>query len=341
MSAALHLYLPGLLNPSAQAAAELPATPALNMLLARGRHGRIAGGTRALAARLFDVPKAVELPVAALTRLADTGCWDTAYWLRMDPVLLQADRDTLVLFDAEPLQIQLAEARALGNTLNDYLAAEGLQLEVPEPDRWYLRLPAAPDCRFHDLDTVQDRSVLAFMPQGREAARFRRLLNECQMLLHEHPVNAGRELPVNGVWLWGGGAFDEWRPRSWARVHSLDPLFVGLALLAGSEIESPPDSLAEWFAHGAGKPELVSLDALRSAVRRGDAPAWRQTLAEWEETWFAPLLLAFKDKLLDELVLYTDEQMFQVTRGALRKFWKQPRALAAYADAAADREAAP
>jgi hypothetical protein len=47
------------------------------------------------------------------------------------------------------------------------------------------------------------------MPAGRDGARIRSLMNEIQMLLHEHPVNRRRErarqLPVNGWWLWGFG----------------------------------------------------------------------------------------------------------------------------------------
>ena len=69
---------------------------------------------------------------------------------------------------------------------------------------------------------------------GRDGARIRSLMNEIQMLLHEHPVNQRRErarlLPVNGWWLWGfgdasadasAGNVDHWSLRSddhWLRA---------------------------------------------------------------------------------------------------------------------------
>ena len=47
------------------------------------------------------------------------------------------------------------------------------------------------------------------MPRGADGGTWKRWQNEIGMLLHEHPVNVEREangnVPVNGVWFWGGG----------------------------------------------------------------------------------------------------------------------------------------
>ena len=65
------------------------------------------------------------------------------------------------------------------------------------------------DCSTQPPDAVVGHDVHDFMPSGRDGARIRSLMNEIQMLLHEHPVNLRRErarqLPVNGWWLWGFG----------------------------------------------------------------------------------------------------------------------------------------
>ncbi len=59
------------------------------------------------------------------------------------------------------------------------------------------------------LSVAIGRDIEPLMPQGDDALRFRSLLNELQMLLFEHPVNQAREargeLPINSLWLWGGG----------------------------------------------------------------------------------------------------------------------------------------
>src|SRR5512143_1334699 len=80
----------------------------LRTLLARSvRQDGLPSGFEALLFRLFgiDVPLGTDLPVAAVTRLADTGAADRAWWLRADPVSLQPQRDHLVLLDSATLAI--------------------------------------------------------------------------------------------------------------------------------------------------------------------------------------------------------------------------------------------
>ncbi|MGZ7354524.1 hypothetical protein ACXWRX_09325, partial [Streptococcus pyogenes] len=47
------------------------------------------------------------------------------------------------------------------------------------------------------------------LPQGPQGRRWRVLINEAQVLLHQHPLNAERRAkglpPVNSLWLWGAG----------------------------------------------------------------------------------------------------------------------------------------
>jgi hypothetical protein len=51
------------------------------------------------------------------------------------------------------------------------------------------------------------RSIDRYLPTGQDARAWRRFLNHCQMLLHEHPLNAHREQAslssINGFWLEG------------------------------------------------------------------------------------------------------------------------------------------
>ncbi len=68
---------------------------------------------------------------------------------------------------------------------------------------WLLHFARSVDCSTQPPDAVVGHNVHDFMPAGRDGARIRSLMNEIQMLLHEHPVNLRRErarqLPVNGV----------------------------------------------------------------------------------------------------------------------------------------------
>jgi len=60
------------------------------------------------------------------------------------------------------------------------------------------------------------------LPSGPDAMRFHALMNEAQMLLHEHPVNAEREArgepALNSIWFWGGGVMAAAKARPFSAV---------------------------------------------------------------------------------------------------------------------------
>jgi hypothetical protein len=146
-------------------------------------------------------------PLAAFRATADaTGRAD---W-RVDPVHLHVGRDHLVLTDPAALALDVAQARALADSIVPLLADDGLALEVATPSRWYLREtdPRRPlRLRTRALIAALGRSIDAWQPAGDDARRWRRLLNEIQMTWHAHPVNdarAGQGLPaVNSLWIEG------------------------------------------------------------------------------------------------------------------------------------------
>src|SRR5690606_30880361 len=88
------------------------------------------------------------------------------------------------------------------------------------PARWRMQLP--PDMTLVDAASPAAASVGSledWWPQSEDVRPWRRLLNEIQMVWHEHPVNQARAargaLPVNGLWLYGGG-------RPWQVRHNDD-----------------------------------------------------------------------------------------------------------------------
>ncbi|HXH04027.1 MAG TPA: hypothetical protein VNN09_12005, partial [Candidatus Competibacteraceae bacterium] len=213
MGKTLYLLIPGLLGPWPEAdrpGFPCPRLPALERLLARGEGKDTASrGLEASLARLFGL-EGGELPVAAITRLAEGGEPDReGWWLRADPVHLKADLHQIVLFDARHLQLRPDEAAALAAAFNRTFAGDGLILETPHPERWYLRLAADPGITTVTLAEAVGRDINPLLPAGPEARRWRALLTEIQMLFHLDPVNQAREAAgqpeVNSLWLWGGG----------------------------------------------------------------------------------------------------------------------------------------
>lgn len=330
----LELILPGLLGPIQDrdaVAAILPAMPALGRLLARSdARASSSADFEVLLGRAFGVA-APEPHLAPLARLgeADAGTAVTpqAGWVRADPVHLRIDMTHARLFGAPMLGLDQTQADALVGTIKGHLEADGVTLEAPAPDRWYIGIPSIPDIRTFSPTTVAGRNVDHFLPRGPDGAYWRGLMNEVQMLLHEHPVNTAREargeLPVNSIWVWGAGALPEEVPQPPDQVFAADPIAHGLATLADATAQGLPASVAE-LAPGEGR-TLLADSALRDPLVHGEAEAWLGGLQAVEDKWLAPALAQLHDGRVDRLVLRTGgAREFHLSRAQLRyRIWRR------------------
>lgn len=129
---------------------------------------------------------------------------------RIQPVHFLLGRDHIRLMDPRNLNLDLSESRALVQAVSAVFEAEGLSLAMSEPHLWWLTAHTAQaDLSLETFSLVGaiGRSIDARLPRGEHRRRWQRLLNECQMIWHSHPVNAQREasgqLPVNGLWIEG------------------------------------------------------------------------------------------------------------------------------------------
>ena len=276
--------------------------PALELLLARAR--RRHGTARAVEAWLqeaFELGDA-PFPAGALTLLAGGDDPGDSIWTRADPAHLRVMRDHVVAAPSDALTLSQAEADALCEALARHFAGQ-LEVQPCEPKSWCARLPGD-------------------APPGDA------LLNEAQMLLHAHPVNAAREargeLPINSLRMWGAGRAPQSAHCRWQSVAADDPAVHGAARLAGARHRPLPGSAQEWLDR---LPEdgchLALLDA-------------RQTpLTELEQRWFAPLLGALRAGRAGMVTLHVpdgaEEVSFETIRGDLRRFWRRAKPLEHYA----------
>ncbi len=342
------------------------ATPALLQLLGKGRRNRTeAASAEAWLCEQFGLEKHGDWPVAPYSLLADGGEPGDRHWLRADPVHLQLEGGRLILADSGMFSLSQQEAVSLTESLNAHFSADGLIFYLLRPDRWYVRTETAPALQTTALPEAAGRSIAALLPRGADAARWRARLNDIQMLLHGHAVNERREnageLPINSVWLWGGGALhqgdesregggtphegDESREGDEAQdsrhspftaVWSRDPFAAGLAQAARIPAHKLPEDAARLLrASASAGVDLLVLDQLRGAARYRDAHAWRENLARLERDLFAPLLQALKQERIGMLSLHAlgpgGALSAEVTRGDLRRFWRRAKPLADYA----------
>lgn len=331
----IHLAVPGLLWPQ-DSVAEVTrglALPALGMLLGRGRRTRRpAVPAERWLCEIFGV-QGGELPCGALRLLGEGIAPGADAWLCADPVHLAFSRDTLVIDAAAP-DLGREEAAQLVAALNAHLCEFG-EFVAPHPRRWYLRARRRPRIVTHPPAAVAGRTLSPFLPQGEDAREWRRLINEAQVLLHNHPVNAAREAAgrptANSLWPWGAGVLPDAAGTPAPRLHSDQPLALGLAKLAGVPAAALPQGCG-----AAVPPGLTFLDTLAEAAQRLDAAAWRAGLLELEARWFAPLLAALKARRVRglRLTVLGDEAAVDVVLGPGDpwRFWRRPLALAELAD---------
>jgi hypothetical protein len=278
--AALELWLP--------AQDRFGSAHPLRSLLARG--DRLADGPRGRQAALAACFPGVEpLPAAALVRELLAGDAGDATWLAADPAWVQPDMNGARLLAWGRLGLRDEDAAVLAEALRPAFAEAGMELFVSAPERWQLRLPAGIALpAFAAPEQALGEDLFQHLPQGDEGRRWRRLLNEAQILLHQHPWNAARRErglpPVNSVWLWGGGALPGALRSPLRGVLAEDLLLQALAARAAvARRPRSPETLAE-----AGAGWLVDLQDLGADELGSDWwPAVQAAAARW------PLRLAF------------------------------------------------
>jgi hypothetical protein len=325
------LYIPDFF--SAEGVPPADSLAAAETLIARGRRKRIASvSPEAWLFGRFGVEKQRDWPVAPYTLLADGGAPERHFWMRADPVHLRVGRDSLVLADNAALDVSRAESEALVETLNRHFGRTMLFYPV-RPARWYVRLEKAPDMQTTPAAAARGLAIDETLPSGPDAVRFHALMNEAQMLLHEHPVNAEREArgepALNSIWFWGWGVIDAEHGRPFSMVFGDDPLARGLALAAGIPVRAlPKDAGSVLAALGDEGRALVVLDA------PCEAPL-RERRTALERDWFGPLLAALKSGRIGMLTLQLcgADSLLEVetVRSDLRYFWRRRKPLSAYA----------
>jgi hypothetical protein len=280
---AMQIVLPGVLPPSAPIAAELAkrlptAAPTLYAWMRQGagtqarfdphEHGCTPYEAWQLEQAGFH-PRPGQPIGAGLGPLRGGG--DEApgegIWIAdLAHIALGTDRASLV--PAEALDLTEAEGAALFETARPLFTDTPFDATPLQAYRWRVRLPDGVTWSTASPAAITGQPLSAWWAQDAAARPWRRLFNEIQMVWHDHPVNAERmargQLPVNGVWLYGGAA-------PWSRARSAGPApRVVDDLLAAFQAE-------DWNAWLQGL-ERLDADVLRPCANDKGQPATSLTL---------------------------------------------------------------
>jgi hypothetical protein len=295
----LTLVVPGLLTVVASAGADL-ASVALARVLATSPRPTLHDSAIGVTCAALGIAKQRDWPVAPILALAAGLDPGEAYWLLAEPVtLLIGQQDARLAAVVDDLSTD--QAAAILTTLNAHFAGDGLRLHTAGPARWLIAAASVPQLSTHLTDDALGEPTSAFLPDGPDAARWRRWQSEMQMLLFAHPVTSQREregrAPVNAIWLSGGGvrAVDQTKPRI-ASMHADAPLPRDLARGCGVTVAPAPSSFLAWLEAGPKSPSMVWLDAIAA----NDAAA---ALAAFDRNWAAPLCAAIDARTIDEITI--------------------------------------
>lgn len=332
----LSLVVPGLLGPvDLMDPAQLPSLPSLSLLLRRSKKSLSTDKTlEALLFSLFQVCGYDEhLPVAPLTYRVDAEAGFSGWCMRADPVYMVAGQNSLrVMASGAAMQLTEAEAEAIGRSLNQHFAPQGVRFETPDAHRWYCFSEQHQQLLTTSLRQVQGRPVQALLPAGEDGVFWNGILAEAQMLLHQHEVNqvrAQKGLPqMNSLWLWGQGEVPSVASNNWEQVWANEPLAVSLAHATSVASASPPETASDWLAQAEEGNHLLILEHLIPALPDLSQDMWSHFSEAVELLWLQPLLRALQQKQLGSLSLYPEDgHVYQLTRTGVRRFWQRPLSL--------------
>ncbi len=305
----LTLLLPDLARLKAEEPAAVPTA-----WLARGdRLADAAAGRDAALRECFEFT-GTSMPSAALTRSLDAGDAAGALWLRADPAWLMADAVTLRLLACGNMDLSTDDSGQLARALKPLFGDAGFLLEPASAARWYLRCPPGAQLPvFSPPHAALGDDVGRHLPEGDTGRRWRHLLNEAQVVLHNHPVNTERSrrglAPVNSVWFWGAGQLPDWVRSPFSGLSSGDDIVIALARLAGTAVAASPSDL---FEAAAGQRQIM-LDL--------DCPgnAWSPPFA-----WQRLIGDALAERTLTRIDLkFASGERYRYRHGHRWRFWRR------------------
>jgi len=295
------------------------AMPALEHLLAKGSVSKSTQVFEAALCEAFGIEKQLDWPVAALSWLGEGNDPGDECWLYADPVNLQLQRDYFSLNLPVPVPLDLAESEELIASLNRHFSEDGLQFSVAPSGQWYLRMASAVAVKTSFPTQAAGRDIRDFLPIGAEADKLRSVLNEMQMLLHEHPVNKAREergeVIINSLWLSGSGRVPIQTLDSSITIFTDIALAKGLALVAGNSSHPLPGDFS-----------ALDKELAHAMLVPGKS-------AQSDEQWLMPMSLALKAGKIRHLTieLFANDQHvhLEVYPVDMWKFWRKPQPLGA------------
>lgn len=172
-----------------------------------------------------------------------------------DLVVLQTSHNDMVMKDCSPRFISAADSEKLIKALQEQINEPGIRFHAGHGYQHLMTLtgPAFAG-KLSPPQELIGEGIRNFMPAGDEFKDLVHLMNQAQIVLHNHPYNQQRrrqnEDTINSIWLWGNGtpaalpAFAEQYGKT-SVVITESPLLRGMAKSAGMATLSTQETVRE------------------------------------------------------------------------------------------------
>lgn len=278
----------------------------------------------------YKTPDANSLPAGKIRWAADFKQTAPEFCLCADPVHMLADIDHARLMDASSLKLSQAESEHYIHNLNKVFATDGLEFVASSPDRWYLTGQDASMLKTLPVKSLVGRNVASFLPEGKASAHWRTLTTEIQMLLFADSMNQTRgdqgQLPLNALWLWGGGEYELPVSAGLETCYSNDTFCQGLARLN----RVPTHDLSTFNTQSLDAELLMDSRGL-DAVMYGNFAQWQAWVVGLETQLFDPLWRALKSGQVDKITLSVGTgREYTITKPGFSAFWRRRKTLQSF-----------
>ncbi len=183
-------------------------------------------------------------PLEAISMGVELGPDDVAF--RMNLITLKPHGSKLYMEDFSAGHISTEEARELVGSLQKELGSVEFEFHPGVGYRHLMVWRGGKDgMKSTPPHDISGKGILEHLPKGDGADTLISIMNSCQMVLHDHPVNRKRKdedkLPANSAWLWGHGkipkinSYKDKFDLNGAVISAVD-LIKGIGVCAGLDI---------------------------------------------------------------------------------------------------------
>ena len=324
---------------SEEATADVVALPGLEHVARFGRRASAVGGWRAwLARRVREGAERALAPAATVAAVgleinqqraspASTVWMATPVHLITSLTSLHLDRRGVVRLPPEDQALLAAEFQRIFHD-------SGFALHPLATGDFLLSAPSVPLAEISEPARSMGENLALGMSGSSGAPALRRLRAEIEMWLHDHPVNDARarrgELPVTGLWLWGGGSVpDSARiPSAPTDTHDCffgsDAFLRGLCAAIGANALDAPAELAAIFRYARAQRAMLVIEI--SPLLHSN-PQWSfwEALAHIDQNFVVPALAALNRGDIRRVVVVANDRELTVRARDRLKIWRSAR----------------